>query len=116
MPSKTLIAAADAFHARTKLEEFGICGGDKLANIPAVLHRIRVLRDHFVAGVLRATEDLGDRNIARYARLDGPGRLIVGDRVIQAHQIILAPGSRPIVPKPWCAASAWKRGYGLFGD
>ena len=104
MPSKTLIAAANAFHARTKLDEFGIRGADRLvADIPAVLHRIRSLRDHFVAGVLRATEDLGDRSIAGYARLDGPGRLIVGDRVIHARQIILAPGSSPIVPKPWHA-------------
>ncbi len=104
MPSKTLIAAANAYHDRLKLDEFGIRGGNSLgADIPAVLHRIRVLRDHFVAGVLRATEDLGDRNIAGHARLDGPGRLIVGERVILARQIILAPGSSPIVPKPWRA-------------
>jgi len=104
MPSKTLIAAANAFYLRTKLDEFGIRGGDRLvADIPAVLHRVRSLRDHFVAGVLKATEDLGDRKISGYARLDGPGRLIVNDRVIQARQIILAPGSSPIVPKPWRA-------------
>ncbi|MCL4765546.1 MAG: dihydrolipoyl dehydrogenase [Hyphomicrobiaceae bacterium] len=104
MPSKALIAAANAFHVRTKLDEFGIRGGDKLvADIPAVLHRIRSLRDHFVAGVLRATDDLGERSITGYARLDGPGRLIVGERVIRARQIILALGSSPIVPKPWRA-------------
>src|SRR5690606_27479725 len=63
----------------------------------------RALRDGFVSGVLEATEDLGERSIAGHARLDGPTRLIVGEGVIQADQIILAPGSTPIVPKPWRA-------------
>ena len=104
MPSKALIAAANAFHARTKLEEFGIRGASGLrADIPAVLRRVRSLRDEFVSGVLKATEDLGARNIAGHARLDGPTRLIVGARVIEAGQIVLAPGSSPIVPKPWRA-------------
>ncbi len=104
MPSKALIAAANAFHARTKLDEFGIRGADVLtADIPAVLHRVRVLRDHFVSGVLKATEDLGPRNIAAHARLDGENRLIAGERVIEAGQIVLAPGSSPIVPQPWRA-------------
>ncbi|HEX6960981.1 MAG TPA: FAD-dependent oxidoreductase, partial [Lacipirellula sp.] len=102
MPSKALIAAANAFHARTKLDEFGVRGGSKLrADVPAVLRRVRSLRDGFVSGVLKRTEGLGDRNIAGHARLDGPNRLIVGDRAIQAGQIVLATGSSPIVPKPW---------------
>ena len=106
MPSKTLIAAANAFHARDKLHEFGIRGADNLlVDIPAVLARVRRLRDDFVAGVLKSTEDLGERNIAGHARLDGPNRLLVDDRVIEARQIILAPGSSPIVPKPWQALS-----------
>ena len=106
MPSKTLIAAANAFHARKLLDAFGIRGAEHLkADIPAVLARVRLLRDNFVAGVLKATQDLGERNIAGQARLDGPNRVIVDDHVIEARQIILAPGSSPIVPKPWKAFS-----------
>lgn len=104
MPSKTLIAAANAYHARGKLDTFGIRGADSLSvDIPAVLARVRELRDDFVEGVLKATENLGERSITGHARLDGPDRLIVGDRVIEARQIVLAPGSSPIVPKPWQA-------------
>lgn len=104
MPSKTLIAAANAFHARNKLAEFGVRGAAELrADIPAVFRRVRALRDGFVSGVLKATEDLGERSIAGHARLDGPTRLIVGEQVIEAAQIILAPGSSPIVPRPWRA-------------
>ena len=104
MPSKALIAAANAFHMRTRLDEFGIRGADALtADIPAVLQRVRVLRDHFVSGVLKATRDLGPRSIAAHARLDGPNRLIAGERVVEARQIVLAPGSSPIMPGPWRA-------------
>jgi dihydrolipoamide dehydrogenase len=64
MPSKALVAAANAFHTGTKLETFGIRGGDKLtADIPAVLRRVRALRDQFVAGVLDATQELGSRSL-----------------------------------------------------
>lgn len=104
MPSKALIAAADAFHSRTNFEEFGIRNADALAvDMAAVLHRVRALRDHFVRGVLKSTEGLGARNIEGRARLDGSNRLVVGDHVIEAKRIVLAPGSSPIVPKPWRA-------------
>lgn len=104
MPSKALIAAANAFHARLRLDGFGIAGAGHLSvDIPAVLAHVRALRDHFVAGVLKSTADLGPRNITGHARLDGPNRLVVGERVIEARQIVLAPGSSPIVPKPWQA-------------
>jgi dihydrolipoamide dehydrogenase len=102
MPSKALIAAANAFHARTRLDEFGIRGGaDLSADIPAALNRVRVLRDHFVAGVLEMTENLGARRRDGRARLDGPNRVVIGDEVIEAGRVILAPGSNPIVPEPW---------------
>ncbi|WP_324754306.1 dihydrolipoyl dehydrogenase [Roseovarius sp. Pro17] len=102
MPSKTLIAAANAFHARALLDTFGIRGAEHLkADIPAVLARVRKLRDDFVAGVMKSTDDLGDRNIAGHARLDGANRVVVDGHVIEARQIILAPGSSPVVPQPW---------------
>jgi dihydrolipoamide dehydrogenase len=101
MPSKALVAAANAFHTGTKLETFGIRGGDKLtADIPAVLRRVRALRDQFVAGVLDATQELGSRIVAGRARLNGQDRLIVGGQTIEARQIVLAPGSSPIVAEP----------------
>ena len=104
MPSKALIAAANALHMRTKLGEFGMRGGEALAaDIPAVLRRVRALRDHFVSGVLEATENLGQRLLDGRARLDGPNRVRVDGRVIEARQVVLAPGSITIVPRPWQA-------------
>jgi len=104
MPSKALIEAANAFHARRKHETFGIRGSDALSvDLPAVLRRVRELRDRFVAGTLEATESLGGRSIAGRARLLGPGRVDVDGRVFEARRIIIATGSRPIVPAPWKA-------------
>jgi dihydrolipoamide dehydrogenase len=102
MPSKALIEAANAFHRRCAFEEFGIRGADGLrADIPAVLARVRKMRDGFVKGPEAVPEKLGKRAISGRARLLGPGRLEVDGDEIEARAIILAPGSRPVVPGPW---------------
>ncbi|WP_438363136.1 dihydrolipoyl dehydrogenase [Nioella halotolerans] len=102
MPSKALIEAANAFHRHGAFEEFGIRGADALrADIPAVLARVRKMRDQFVQGPEAVPGRLGDRAIAGRARLLGPGRLDVNGETVEARAIILAPGSSPVVPGPW---------------
>jgi dihydrolipoamide dehydrogenase len=102
MPSKALIEAAHAFHRRLTFEEFGIQGAEGLrADIPAVLARVRRMRDGFVRGPESVPDKLGDRAVSGRARLLGPGRLEVNGDEIEARAIILAPGSRPVVPGPW---------------
>ncbi len=104
MPSKALIEAANAFHARKKAEAFGIRGSERLSiDIPAVMQRVRTLRDRFVGGVLKSTEALGPRSIAGRARLLGPNDVAVGDQVLHARSIVIATGSSPVVPQPWQA-------------
>jgi len=102
MPSKVLIEAANAFHKRVVFDEMGIRGAAGLsAELPAVLARVRALRDDFVAGTLKLTDRLGERSIAGRARLLAPDRIEVGDREYRARSIVLATGSRPVVPGPW---------------
>ncbi len=102
MPSKVLIEAANAYHRRGTFEEFGIRGAGGLSvDLPAVLRRVRRLRDGFVKGTLAATDHLGERAIAGRARLTGPGRLEVNGRGIAARSIVLATGSSPVVPPAW---------------
>jgi dihydrolipoamide dehydrogenase len=102
MPSKALIEAANAFHRRFAFEAFGIRGGDRLAiDVPAVLRRVRSLRDGFVAGTLKITDGLGERNVAGQARLLDPTRVEVEGLELRAKRIVLASGSRPIVPDAW---------------
>ena len=104
MPSKALIEAARSYHRRMVFEEFGIRGGELLtADIPAVLARVRRLRDEFVRGTLKVTDELGDRNIAGRARFVAPDTLSVAGRIVRADKIIVATGSRPVVPEAWHA-------------
>lgn len=107
MPSKTLVEAANAFHRRKALEAFGVGGADGLTvDIPAVLRRVRRLRDGFVAGMLKLTDELKDHSIAGRARFLEPQVLAVGERRVHAKKIIIATGSRPVVPKEWAAFGA----------
>lgn len=104
MPSKLLIEAANAFHARHKLDAFGFRGADQLRpDLPAVLSRVRRLRDEFVAGTRRVTEELGERSLSGRARLLGPNRVEVNGQVLEARKIIIATGSRPILSDAWRA-------------
>ena len=102
MPSKALIEAANAYHRRHAFPAFAIAGSDQLSiDIPAVLGRVRSLRDRFVGGVLKTTENLGERNIAGKACLLGPNRVDVNGQTYEARRIIIATGSHPIVPAAW---------------
>ena len=102
MPSKLLIEAANAFHHRDTFEEFGIRGSGGLTlDIAAALRRVRRLRDDFVASTLKTTDALGKRAISGRARLLGIGRLGVNGRELRARNIIIATGSRPVMPAPW---------------
>jgi len=104
MPSKALIEIANAYCHRSRFETMGIRGADALsADVPAMLRRVRELRDGFVAGVVEATEALGDKNVRGHARFLEPNVLEVEGRIIDAERIILATGSRPVVPAPWRA-------------
>jgi dihydrolipoamide dehydrogenase len=102
MPSKALIEAANAFHSRLTFSEFGIKGAESVsADIPAVLARVRKMRDDFTKGLKQTPQELGERAISGRAKLLGPGRLEVNKHQIEARAIILAPGSSPVVPEPW---------------
>ncbi|MEO6774520.1 MAG: dihydrolipoyl dehydrogenase [Kofleriaceae bacterium] len=104
MPSKALIEAANAYHRRHTLDTFGVRGGEALRiDVPAVLARVRALRDGFVAGVRQAIEGLGDRAIDGRATIVALDRVEVNGRRLQTRQIIVATGSQPIVPAPWRA-------------
>ena len=104
MPSKLLIEAANAYHRRHSFAEFGIRGGDALTpDFPAVMRRVRALRDDFVAGTVKLTDALGARSIAGRARLLAPDCVEVNGERLHTRAIVIATGSRPVVPKEWAA-------------
>lgn len=104
MPSKAIIQVAEDLHRRGAFARAGIEGGDALSvNIPDALEQVRDLRDVFVDQVLATSIDNMDEQqfIAANAHFLEPTLLQVGDRQIRAEKIILATGSKPIVPRAW---------------
>lgn len=109
MPSKLLIAAADAAHAVGRAERFGVrVPGPVQVDGPAVFERVRRERDRFVGFVLESTERVPERlRLRGHARFEAPGVLQVGDRTrVEARAVVIATGSRPHVPKPFAALGA----------
>jgi len=104
MPSKALIQVAEDYHRRTHLGRYGVDGHAGLSiDIPEALEHVQDLRDNFVDRVLsNSTDNMGEKFIQSYARFVDPHTLELddGDRVV-AERIVIATGSRPVVPKAW---------------
>ena len=104
MPSKTLIQVANEFERRFRLEGRGIHGGKNLRlNIPEALAYVRKLRDGFAADAVQTAKRLGSRLIRGRAAFLGPHELRVGTREFLAKRVIVATGSRPVVPDEFLA-------------
>lgn len=99
MPSKLLIAAANARHATGRLPEFGIEIGEARVDGRAVMDRVKRERDRFVGFVVDAVENFPDEHVFRSrARFEDDTTLRLDDgRRIRAERTIIATGSRPSV-------------------
>jgi len=104
MPSKALIHSANHYYERKHFSEIGIHGAEQLTiNASEVLQRVRALRDRFSGGVAKSMLDnlKPEQFIQGYAKFLSPTQLKVNDEVIEAEKVIIATGSRPVVPQPW---------------
>jgi len=102
MPSKALIQIAKDYHRRKVMATEGIHGTGQLrVDIPAILQHVRDQRDHLTSGVIKITDALGEKSITGHASFVAPDTLEVNDQKITAEIIIIATGSRPLIPKPW---------------
>ena len=102
MPSKLLIAAADAAHHVRESHKFGVHAPDgPRIDGRAVLARVQRERDRFVGFVVRDVEALPPGSVLDgWARFVGPTTLQVGDLRIEAKAVVVATGSTPFVPEP----------------
>lgn len=100
MPSKLLIAAAEAAHDMKTADLFGVYAGDIRIDGRAVMERVRRERDRFVSFVLESVEGFPEHHrVEGYARFIDPHTLRVNDSLeIEAERIVIATGSRPNVP------------------
>ena len=100
MPSKLLIAAAEAAHDAEKAPSFGVETGPVHIDGEAVMARVRGERDRFVGFVLDSVEAIPESDkILGHARFLDNHRLAVDSGlVVNAKRIVIATGSSPAVP------------------
>jgi dihydrolipoamide dehydrogenase len=105
MPSKLLIAAADAAHAAADASRFGVSAGPVAIDGRAVMARVRSERDRFVGFVVDAVQHWpAEHRLVGQARFIDDRTLHVGATRVRAGRIVIATGSRPAVPESWRAA------------
>jgi len=106
MPSKLLIAPAEARHRAERFAEFGLVGEAPAVDGRAVMQRVREERDRFVGFVLDAVGSFdSDHLIRANATFADDHTLDLSDgRRLWAERIVIAAGSRPAIPKPFEAA------------
>jgi dihydrolipoamide dehydrogenase len=109
MPSKLLVAAAEAAHTIGHARVFGVHGGGLQVDGEAVMARVRSERDRFVGFVVDAVQAWPvEHRLMGHARFIDPQTLevhVAGDSLrVQADRIVIATGSSPAVPPAWRAA------------
>jgi len=100
MPSKLLIAAADAAHSARQATDFGVLVDSVEIDGVAVMDRVRRERDRFVGFVVDSVERIPEeqriRGMATF--LDNKRIQIDDHTVIDAKRIVIATGSSPSYP------------------
>lgn len=100
MPSKLLIAAAEAMHTVLQAPRFGVVPASVQVDGKAVMARVRAERDRFVGFVLDDVNNIPAADRLRgYARFVSPQSLQVDEHtLVNAERIVIAAGSSPHVP------------------
>lgn len=104
MPSKLLIAAAEAAHIAQNGAPFGVhISGKVRINGKEVMGRVKRERDRFVGFVLDGLENIPAQDKIRgYARFVGHTTLEVDDHTrIKASSVVIATGSSAHIPTPF---------------
>ena len=100
MPSKLLIAAAEAAHSITMAPAFGVHSSAPRINGKEVMARVKSERDRFAGFVVEAVDELpSDDKIRGYAKFLDANRIQIDDHtIITAKRFVIATGSRPSYP------------------
>jgi dihydrolipoamide dehydrogenase len=98
MPSKLLLAAAEAAHNARHAGVFGVRCSSQVDG-QAVMERVRRERDRFVGLVVDSIEKIPcEHKLTGRARFTAPGLLQVGEHCVEAAAVVIAVGSIAQVP------------------
>lgn len=103
MPSKLLIAAAQAAHGARRAGVFGVRAGDVIVDGRAVMDRLQRERDKFVATTRASFDDLPDGTcIKAGVKFTAEAELALdnGDTV-RARAVVIATGAEAVIPEPF---------------
>jgi len=103
MPSKLLIAAAEAAKNTHEAHRFGVRTAQVSIDGSAVMKRVRDERDRFVGLVIETVTSwpLEHRLVGTACFLNAH-QLQVGDHsIVTADRIVIATGSHPVIPEGW---------------
>ena len=96
MPSKLLIAAAEAAHSIETASKFGVYTSKPNINGHDVMRRVRSERDRFVGFVLESVESIDPKHHFRaHARFLDDHTIQVEDKIFEAKSVVIATGSSP---------------------
>ncbi|MCQ9616271.1 dihydrolipoyl dehydrogenase [Paenalcaligenes niemegkensis] len=101
MPSKLLIAAADAAHAVASASAFGVhIDGKVRIDGAEVMQRVKRERDRFVSFVLDDVEAIDEKYRLRGTAsfIDGEHLGVGGHTRVRAKAFVIATGSSPVIP------------------
>lgn len=100
MPSKLLIAAAEAAHQARHAEPFGVQVRGVTIDGAAVMARVQRERDRFVGFVLETIDAIApdDRLLAEVKFQDSHTLMTEHGQLIHAKRIVIATGSIPVLP------------------
>ncbi|HEY8907199.1 MAG TPA: dihydrolipoyl dehydrogenase [Rhodoferax sp.] len=108
MPSKLLIAAAQAAYQARHTEPFGVLVESVTVDGAAVMARLQRERNRFVGFVLETVNSMapGDRLTAKVGFQDANTLVTEQGQLIHAKRIVIATGSIPVLPPMLKALSA----------
>ncbi|GAA63960.1 dihydrolipoamide dehydrogenase [Pseudoalteromonas sp. BSi20311] len=100
MPSKLLIAAAEAAHSIEMAPAFGVHSSKPVIDGKAVMARVKSERDRFAGFVVEAVDEIpSEDKIRGYAQFLDANRVQIDEHtIITAKRFVVATGSRPSYP------------------
>ena len=94
IPSKALLKSAEVAHEIRDAASYGLRAGTLEIDFPAVIARSRKASEKMEKGVRSLFKKYGVEHLEGVATIEAPGRVRVGDRVLEADHILVATGAR----------------------